>query len=484
MADMRQIAAMGDTWFYKMMGQEFGPFCVDELQRIIASDERLADVLVREHPQDEWQFVWRFEELKVGRSNAVNDQDQSKAIVEELTPARPDHLTPQQRFLLVLFGVVFPCLIALINYVVLRQIITSEWQVSGVITTFVVYIVEIGALGFGLGYCIQHPVLRLAILIWCVVFIDFLLLIQGLSRNYFGRYGLSARNYADSLLFAMLSGQIGMVAVWAVLGNTNWVWRLPATFIGISLLGYLLFSVARGGSDFTTVILFCQTAATASLGALMWVFGFRIQGISAPSETNEPDPGRWIRGLFKRGANQATTHVLPSGKRLQFSMWHMFIWTTALAPVFAILRLVDWASIKYLSKNWFFQYSSLGTAFALVSLVALWAALGRERFVNRLAVLTLLAPLWGSVIGALMLWGWWDIDYLSRRLSGATDVIMMWIAWTFIAAFFLAGMLMFFRGRGLRLVRVVTAQANTPDDLDSHRHPSLIDGKPSNLDVG
>jgi hypothetical protein len=135
----------------------------------------------------------------------------------------------------------------------------------------------------------------------------------------------------------------------------------------------------------------------------------------------------------------------------------MLVWTIAVVPLFVLAKEFNWS--RFLSFGWHdvLPALTLGSGFAVLSLVGMWAALGEARGLVRLAVLSMMAP----AVGALLTW----LIAAQARLMGsprrwdhpffdmAKDIGYTWIAWTSLAAGFLAASLLIFRARGYRLLR-------------------------------
>ena len=88
---------------------------------------------------------------------------------------------------------------------------------------------------------------------------------------------------------------------------------------------------------------------------------------------------------------------------------------------------------------------------SFVSLLALWAALGRDSPILRLPILVLLAPLFGLLLGLLCHIEWWDRGMPGR--SPHRFEVGLWVTWTTLAALFTTAILLIFRCTGFWLVR-------------------------------
>jgi hypothetical protein len=94
----------------------------------------------------------------------------------------------------------------------------------------------------------------------------------------------------------------------------------------------------------------------------------------------------------------------------------------------------------------------MGGCFAIMSLVAVWSALGSDRLWIRLVVLGFSTPLIALAIGAVGRSR--TPAWMSESLFlGDVYNPMVWFMWTCLATFFLAGLLAIFHTSGYRLLR-------------------------------
>src|SRR5689334_4899999 len=167
---------------------------------------------------------------------------------------------------------------------------------------------------------------------------------------------------AAFLTGSLVAAQLGLVTIWAVLGTLRWSTRWPASFVLTSLLAVPLIDMAYS-DDNAALFFLVQFATTAGISALLRWNGFRL--ILAPPTV--------------RADSQPAAAPLPTS---QFGLGHMLVWTTALAIVLAVLRLVslpwdEWANARFLRK--WLVFTSSGVAVGGVLVIAIWAALGPQR---------------------------------------------------------------------------------------------------------
>jgi hypothetical protein len=181
------------------------------------------------------------------------------------------------------------------------------------------------------------------------------------------------------------------------------------------------------------VVLFLQCLATLVTCVALRRFGFRIERLD-------------LLPVDK-----------PANKRLQFSIRHLFYWTTGVACVVAVGRLIGWRSMVAAGTEVgrvpeLLLYVPLLT---LVSMVGMWGALGREAWWVRVGILALSLPAVGFVFGLsakVSSRSRWDNLFYAWR-GGPYAEIELGIVWTVLAGMLLAGLLLVFRFSKNRLQR-------------------------------
>ncbi len=318
---------------------------------------------------------------------------------------------------LFLIAVVLPGVISLVNATVLREFIKQAWYGAPILLIYATFVVQVAVLSWLVGSRLEQGVLKWAVFLWALVLTDLqVFTITALEAGFTGP--------ARCLAFAFMSGQVGLLTVWGLLSRTFWALRLPVAAVGLSVV--ISFAAQFGGaSELWFAILCWQSLGTAVLCGVLWTFGFRIR---------QETPGR------------------TDSRRLQFSVRHLFAWTTTVACVVGIVRLLDLTSFLLLGNELMLACIGLGGCFATISMMAVWAALGAESFPIRLAGLVLSTPLIALAIGAVGLArrSQWTIDAL---FLGQSYDPKLWLTWTSLAAFFLASLLIVFRASGFRLRR-------------------------------
>jgi hypothetical protein len=145
-------------------------------------------------------------------------------------------------------------------------------------------------------------------------------------------------------------------------------------------------------------------------------------------------------------------------RKLQFSIRHLFYWTTGVAILTGAGRIIGWQGLVGFA-NW----SSLtvyAPAFTMVTVIALWAALGSETWIVRLPVLLFALPCVGGLLGLFENWKhaarWTSTRFLVMPWNTTPiERLTFWIIWASLAGMLLAAFVMVFRASGQRLVRGV-----------------------------
>lgn len=297
------------------------------------------------------------------------------------------------------------------------------------IGVYALLIGQVGLLSWLAGRGLSRPVFCWTVYAWGLVLLDLWVLSL-----------VPAHRSDDPLSYAMISAQAGLMAVWAILGTGMWQWRLPMILVVAVLLGYFYLptddDLVDGwgrlrDSDWSTVLLI-QCFTIAAVSVVLRVLGFRLRRAALPAE--QQDPAR------------------PNDYR-QFNIRHMLVWTTVVPVILVLTKGVDWLFFR--DSPWFELLLALllGVIVALVSLIAIWSALGRSDWRLRVSVLMVAPPLLGASAG-------WFLEKARNSLALGRWVsfimrgdIVVWIAWMALAAGLLAAMLLIFRARGYRLMR-------------------------------
>jgi len=344
---------------------------------------------------------------------------------------------------LILAGVILPALIAASNDYLLSSLVIG-WRTGRglMVVAMAALVVEIGLMGVVCGRWIDWPLLRWILYGWCWLVVDLQVLLarQLAVENFFG-------GTAAFLSGSLLAAQLGLVTVWAVLGTMRWSTRWPAAFVLAAILAAPLLDLGYGGN--AALFFLVQISTTAGISAMLRWNGFRLALASAPLRTGSHQPA----------AELATS---------QFGLSHMLVWTTAMALVLALVRLIglpwdDWANARFF-QSWL-VFASSGVAVGMVLIVAIWAALSTACAGQRWAALLLITPA-AALASGLVGWTEWLLQPRNWNLWGRQVQWFGWqfwrdyfeseqwlIAWICLAGAMLFASLLFLRATGYRLER-------------------------------
>lgn len=330
---------------------------------------------------------------------------------------------------LLLPAMVLPAVIVLSDEWALRLASAKGWSAAATFGVLVWFVVQTALLSYVAGWRLPNWPWRLVLLGWALLLVN--LLLPASTSYAAGIWRVEV--YQRMLGRAFAAGEISSLAIWLILGASSPIRRLGLV-TAASLPVFYLFSALRfpaesprwAGNDAWIVIILVQTAGIGAMAMLLRLQGFRIGSLSF-------DPRS------------------PSRGPVQFSVRHLFVATTIVAIlVFAAQWAMIASSHTLVSGQWV-QASVYGALLALVSLAAVWMALGAGRWPLRLFVFAVMA----ACAGACLTWLETHIRYGERwgQLVPLTDMQGRWPSWTLLAGSFLASMLLVLRGTGCRLAK-------------------------------
>jgi len=314
----------------------------------------------------------------------------------------------------------------------------SDWMM---VLTMAVFVFQIGLMGFVCGRWIDWPAVRWILYGWCWLIVDLQVLLarQLAVENIFG-------GTAAFLTGSLLAAQLGLVTVWAVLGKMRWSTRWPAAFVLASILAMPLLELRYTGN--ATLFFVTQLFTIVGISSLLRWNGFVLTPASPQA---------------RAAVTQDRATALPIS---QFGLWNMLVWTTAMALVLALVRLVglpwdEWASPRFL-RSWL-VFSTSGVAVGIVLAVAIWAALAPDRPVRRWSLVLLVTPA-AALMSGIVEWTAWILDpwnwnrwgkfvrwFGQDFWQGYFDTERWLIAWICLAGAMLFAALLFLRANGYRL---------------------------------
>ncbi len=329
------------------------------------------------------------------------------------------------RHSIVWLGIPLTCTLALIDAQAFQAVAgrSAGWLVYGV---YALFVLQMGAVAAIVGTRIKNELSWWGILAWAILLLDLQVFSMAAPNNNW--------DVVKKLGFAIASSQIGILTCFGVLGGTVWRIRLPIVGIGLALA--VFFALSLNGYESWYVLLFFQCLATLVTCVVLRRFGFLI----GPLDLLPADAA--------------------ASNRLQFSIRHLFYWTTGVACLVAVGRLIGWRAMVAVGIGLgrmpeMLLYVPLLT---LVSIVGMWGALGRESWWMRFGALFLMQPVVGFACGFAA--------NLSAKSSNSPrgNVFYSWrggdmatielgIVWTMLAGTLLAGLLLVFRFSDNRLQR-------------------------------
>ena len=340
------------------------------------------------------------------------------------------------RLFLVAVGV--PGVVVVADTWAMQFVRQQDWSALGMGVLYALFVSQVGLLGMVVGRFVERWFLRWFVLVWGLVLIDLMLICITVDQPY--RW----RDWGYCLPYALLSGQLGLVAIWGILGPVSWPWRLPGFLVAAMLVTSFGFALENRGGVWALLAVM-QGLATVGLCILLWCFGLRMRL-----------PGDVVRGDEPAG-----------NKVFQFSIGHMLLWTLALVPILLLAQGLDLGFVYRVSLWEWLGLLLVALGLGVVSLIAIWAALGRGWAAIRISTLAVVPALLAFVpalVGLLVTFmfesrglGRWD--YITYELA---EIVWGWVAWTLLVAWFLAGLLLMFRASGYRLVRAPRPSGTGP----------------------
>jgi hypothetical protein len=346
------------------------------------------------------------------------------------------------------FGVALPAGLALANHIVLhlRGPYGFAWEL--VAPVFAFYVVQVAVIGWAVATYIQPWWLRWVIFGWTMLLVDLQLLVLSADQ---------ADESVRCLITAMFAGQFGLVTVWGILGQERWLWRLPSLLvIGIIYLNFY--------GSLTEPRLYSNRFEWSSLLYLQGIIlsllcvGLRVKGFSLAvvDDTTRPDLAAaqpWVGRESKR----------------QFSIRDVLIVTTGLSALLGLAKAGNMLNLGFLVdlyRSGFLFVLTVAVASAMISIAALWAALGQGNVALRVAVALILPALIGGAVAAYCRYlesaatsGWSYWQFYRWIETGP-----WWIGWMFLIGALLAASLVIYRTLGYRLVRTVRERAKAAQD--------------------
>ena len=318
---------------------------------------------------------------------------------------------------LLVFAVLLPAIVAGTNQLLLDKF-PSAWLQTWFYPSLVL---STAVLSWCAGRYLYPAWLRWILFAWCLALLDVLIGLACLTGDLPNQFG-----------YVLVSAQMSLLILWAVLGSGSWQWRVPAAGALLPFVFVFADSFARSSyvpeQSWNFMMLIAAPIIALLCGGLRY-FGFVLT--EAPLEDR---------------------HELRPGKRrtYQFSMKHMLIWFTVSGPLLLFVRGIDFGG------RGMFPAALLAVSVATVNLIAIWAVLGAGYWIIRVASLLaipFLIALGMSHYSAYLKstsTGLWYQHYgtIAWVIGEMED---HWIAWLWLDAALLAALLLFIRASGHRL---------------------------------
>jgi hypothetical protein len=274
-------------------------------------------------------------------------------------------------------------------------------------------------LSWCVGRYLQPAWLRFIVFAWSLALLDFLTIAASLERRI--EYELG---------YVLVSAQISLLVLWAILGPGAWQTRLPvvaAVAVPVMIFSGSFVSNAYAVRSWGITMLLTSPIVAILCGGLRYL-GFLLQQVAA---------------LDQAAAGKRPTY--------QFGLKHMLIWLTVTGPLLLVIRGLDFEGANA------FPAALLALSVSTVNLIAIWAVLGGGYWPIRIASLVgvpfLIAQgmdYYSAYLKSNVLNPWDDYGTIAWTLREMED---LWIAWLWLDGALLAALLLFLRAGGYRLMR-------------------------------
>jgi hypothetical protein len=327
---------------------------------------------------------------------------------------------------LITFAVLVPAFVAISNQVLLARLKGIHdlrfWLYAWFAATAAV-------LSWCTGRYLSPTWLRWLVFAWCLAMLDVLTFLTCMDDHVERQFG-----------YVLVSAQIALLVLWAILGPGAWQIRLPAVAAVTPLVMMFSGSFVGWSRSYTRSWGVMMMFATVTMALLCG--GLRYLRFS-------------LHMLSPEGAPEGAAEGSPGKRRVyQFGTRQMLIWLTVTGPLLLLIRNVDFG-IQGL-----FPSTLLAISAATVNLIAIWAVLGGGHWLLRI----------GSLLGIPFLIAQGMMQYSAyvnaaagnmrfNGMYGTTAWMIgemedLWLAWLWLDAALLAALLVFLRARGYRLTRV------------------------------
>lgn len=335
-------------------------------------------------------------------------------------------------------AILLPAAVVCFDQLAFAAAVAERWRWLPTFCLFAAFMAQTSLLCFAVSRWLPNWYWRSGVLTWTLVLTNLLLFRAVAEAGYFC-FWWSAQNPVQLLTAAFLSAQVAVGVVGFILGSAPLGTKalLTAAFLAppVATIALLLANdVGRIRAEFWDAVSLVQLVATICLSALLQALGWRI--------------------AYVEGSDDG-----PRAAWLQFSIRHLIIATTTVAILTAVGKAVVTQSAGGMEWKEWLHVAIDGCLLGLLSLVAVWAALGAGRRAVRLPLFFLIAAMLGGLLwwaearaktnyvsagGPRTIFEWQFVQSLAER---------WWLSWTLLAGTFLASWLSVLRAAGYRLVR-------------------------------
>jgi hypothetical protein len=277
-------------------------------------------------------------------------------------------------------------------------------------------------LGSFVGFKVKRQPIWWLFFGWMLVLVNLVLILVKFNSYSWTRASQSA------FVYAFLTAQIGLVIFWGILGSTDWRRRLPIAFFLLATGSYPYWFFV--GRQRWLSVMTCYIISVSVTCAFLRLWRFRL------------------------GSMESWNAIARGGRIDQFGIKHLFIWTTGVAVLFGIGRLVPWSFLATTFMNQSMISLLLRALLMTMIVVATaWTVLGERGVWLRAIVL----------IGVLISIGFGlsFIELRQTRRSGLigwssnpNEIRQIWFVWTTLNGLFLAGLMLVIRMSGGQLARI------------------------------
>jgi hypothetical protein len=326
---------------------------------------------------------------------------------------------------LFLLATLLPAAIVFVDELAILQGNAQHWDHQSLTVLYYLYVFQVGLLAGVVGRFIDTWLLRWTILIWVLVLIDLRL------------FTLSSQRETGCLMYALFSGQLGLLVFVATLAPGPWPWRLPFSLVAAAVLVFFGMGTELWNAAWSLVLVM-QTLAVFALCLLFLVCGFRLR---------QPEAG----------ADVPVDMV--QGHGFHFSIGHILFWMLAAVPVLALVQGIDLQFIKGVDVTTWVRLGYLGSCLSFVPLLVFGTLFFRTRTVALIPLSLLILAGMGVLLAATVTEKAWMTPGAVRWsweywfLAELREIGLWWIPWMLLSAGFLGGLLLVFRVSGYQFER-------------------------------